>query len=123
MAIVDSGAVKSFEVIDALSRSTVLTGAPSYSASTSWSGNQRTALDFSSLTAPGKYQLVVDGDTAGAVTFVIKEDALSGLADAALKAFYYQRTGMPIEEKYAGKWHRPTAHPDTKVYVHPDAAA
>ncbi len=30
---------------------------------------------------------------------------------------------MPLEEKYAGKWHRSAGHPDTKVYVHPSAAS
>lgn len=44
------------------------------------------------------------------------------MADAALKSFYYQRTGMPIEATYAGRWSRPAGHPDDKVLVHPNAA-
>jgi endoglucanase len=30
---------------------------------------------------------------------------------------------VPLEEKYAGKWHRPAGHPDTAVLVHPSAAS
>ncbi len=45
------------------------------------------------------------------------------LGKAAIKAFYYQRAGMPIEEKYAGKWHRSSGHPDTIVFIHPSAAS
>ncbi|MDQ6761970.1 MAG: glycoside hydrolase family 9 protein [Bacteroidota bacterium] len=30
---------------------------------------------------------------------------------------------MPLEEKYAGKWHRAAGHPDTKVFIHPSAAS
>lgn len=30
---------------------------------------------------------------------------------------------MPLDEKYAGKWHRSAGHPDTAVYIHPSAAS
>lgn len=122
VAIVDSGAVKSFEVLDAVTRQSVLSGVPGGKASTPWSEEVRTSLDFSDLTTPGSYLLVVNGDTSAAMPFTVKANALSELADGALKALYYQRTAMPIEEKYAGKWSRPAAHPDTKVIVHPAAA-
>ena len=29
---------------------------------------------------------------------------------------------MPLQERYAGKWHRPAGHPDNAVLVHPSAA-
>jgi endoglucanase len=38
-----------------------------------------------------------------------------------LKAFYYQRSGEPIEAEYAGQWARPAGHLDTTVLVHPSA--
>jgi endoglucanase len=41
---------------------------------------------------------------------------------AGLKGYYYQRVSMPLEEKYAGKWHRSAGHPDTEVLIHPSAA-
>ena len=55
-------------------------------------------MDFSDITVPGRYLLLVNGDS---VAFEVKEKVLSPLADAALKSFYYQRTGMPIEATYA----------------------
>lgn len=60
---------------------------------------------------------MVNGDS---VAFEIKERVLSPLADAALKSFYYQRTGMPIEATYAGRWSRPAGHPIDKVLIHPN---
>ncbi|MDR1937328.1 MAG: glycoside hydrolase family 9 protein [Tannerellaceae bacterium] len=45
------------------------------------------------------------------------------MALAGLKAFYYQRASTPIEEKYAGQWHRPAGHPDDQVMIHPSAAS
>ena len=39
-----------------------------------------------------------------------------------IKAFYYNRSSIPLEEKYAGKWTREAGHPDTLVLVHSSAA-
>lgn len=119
IAVVNEGEVRRFTVIDAATGNPVYTGKPLYTASSAWSAKKRAVLDFSNVTAPGEYYLVVNTDT---VTFRITPRALSPLADAALKSFYYQRTAMPIEERYAGKWHRPVAHSDDKVLVHPSAA-
>lgn len=57
------------------------------------------------------------------VTFLIKDSILSPLADAALKSFYYQRTAMPIEEQYAGQWHRMAGHPENHVLIYPSCAS
>lgn len=120
VAVVDNQEVEAFVIRNAADGKEVLNGAPKSSAVCSWSGKKRTTLDFSQLTTPGKYLLEVNG---AAMPFEINERALSSLADAALKAFYYQRVSMPIEEKYAGKWNRPAGHPDDEVMVHPNAAS
>ena len=44
------------------------------------------------------------------------------VATAAIKAYYYQRSGVAIEEQYAGVYARPAGHLDTHVQVHPSAA-
>lgn len=119
VAVVDGGKVGSFTVTDAATGAEVLSGEASYTAVNSWSPKERTVLDFSSLTVPGTYVLTAGGRSA---RFEVKEAALASLADAALKSFYLQRTGMPIEEQYAGKWNRSAGHPDTCVLVHPSAA-
>ena len=119
VAVMDGGKVGSFTVTDAATGAEVLSGKASYTAVNSWSPKERTVLDFSSLTTPGTYMLNAGGRS---VQFEVKENALTALADAALKSFYLQRTGMPIEEQYAGKWNRPAGHPDTCVWIHPSAA-
>jgi endoglucanase len=77
--------------------------------------------DFSTFTKKGRYVIAT---TAGnSYPFDIKDDVANDVAIAALKAFYYQRVSMPLEEKYAGKWHRPAGHPDTAVLIHGSAAS
>lgn len=120
VAVVDSGKVEQFAVLEAATNKEVWTGEPQSTCVSEWSGKTRTTLDFSKIIAPGKYLLKVNG---ASVPFEVKENVLSPLAVAALKSFYYQRTGMPVEEQYAGKWNRPAGHPDDKVMVHPNAAS
>lgn len=87
-------------------------------ATSSWSGKEREIIDFSSVTVPGEYTLKA-GKTTQKVS--IRANALNDLAIASIKAFYLQRTGEPILEKYAGKYARPAAHMDTNVMIHPSA--
>lgn len=84
-----------------------------------FSGAPRSIIELPLTELDGKYQ-VIAGDMRK--TFEVKSGALRDVAKAALKAFYYQRTGVEIEAKYAGKWARPMGHPDTNVMVHPTAA-
>lgn len=89
-------------------------------ATSPWSGKEREIVDFSSVTEPGKYVLTAGKQTQN---ITIKPNAFSDLAVASIKAFYYQRTGEPILEKYVGKYARPAAHMDDKVMIHPSAAS
>ncbi len=80
----------------------------------------RQVVDFSTVKTPGTYTFVAGKEEQ---KVVIKENAFADVAKAAMKAFYLQRTGMPIEAKYAGAYARPAAHMDDKVVVHPSAAS
>ena len=80
----------------------------------------RQIVDFSSVKTPGTYTFVAGKEEQ---KIVIKDNAFADVAKAGMKAFYLQRTGMPIEEKYAGVYARPAAHPDNKVLVHETAAS
>ena len=80
------------------------------------------ALDFSDLKTVGTYQLVVDG-VGKSYPFKIKVKVLEPVVKSALKGFYFQRSGMSIEEKYAGKWARKEGHPDTAVFIHASAVS
>ena len=119
VAVANTAGVTDFTVVNAATGEEVLKGATAVTTSNTWSQTARSTMDFSSLVQPGTYWLLAGGDTA---TFEIKERPLAAVADAALKSFYYQRSGVAIEEEYAGQWNRPAGHPDTQVLVHPSAA-
>lgn len=91
-----------------------------YSAASPWSGKVRKIFDFSEITEPGKYIIKAGKERR---EIVISEKALSALADAALTAFYHQRTGMDLDPAIAGQWARKAGHPDTLVYIHASAAS
>ena len=78
--------------------------------------------DFSEFTKNGNYYLYIP-DVGNSYTFSINKNTNSAAAKAALKGFYYIRSDMPLEEQYAGKWHRPAGHPDTAVLVHSSAVS
>ena len=77
--------------------------------------------DFSSFKTPGSYVLYVPG-IGSSYIFEIGDAIHKDAAVAVLKGFYFQRSSIPLEEKFAGKWHRPAGHPDTAVLIHPSAA-
>ena len=89
-------------------------------ATSPWSGKTRTVVELPRLTAPGTYVVECNGEQ---VPFEVKDNALRSLTQGAIKAFYYQRTGVPIEAKYGGKWARPAGHADTKVLIHSSAVS
>ena len=83
------------------------------------SNKTRQKIDLSKANKPGKYTLIADNDT---IHFTVEENNLRSLSKVAIRSFYYQRTGIPILEKHAGKCNRASAHHDTLVYIHPNAA-
>ena len=74
VAVVNTGEVREFTIVDAATGNRVFSGKPGYIASSAWSDKSRTILDFSDITAPGNYFLMVNGDS---VAFEIKERVLS----------------------------------------------
>jgi endoglucanase len=85
------------------------------------SGTTRRA-DFSKWQKPGIYILYVKG-AGESQPLTISNSAQHAVALSSLKAFYYQRVSMPLEEKYAGRWARAAGHPDTAVLIHASAAS
>ena len=110
----------SFKVIDATTREWVMENKAGVNVVSPWNDKIRTQLDLSRITYPGEFILVVNNTE---VPFRVANQALKPLAQAAFKAFYYQRTGMSIEQPYAGMWSRPAAHNDNRVLVHASAAS
>lgn len=110
---------KTFTLKDSKGR-TVWKGKAVRTAVSPFSDKTRQIIDFSKVSKAGTYTL-----TAGKhkQQVIIAEKPYEEISVAAMKSYYLQRTGMPIEEKYAGKYARPAAHPDTNVQIHPSAAS
>jgi endoglucanase len=87
-----------------------------------YSGDSAAIADFSDLKQPGTYMIVVN-DTIVSYPFEISETPYLEVGKAAIKGLYYNRTSIPIDAKYGGKWARPASHPDTSVYIHASAAS
>jgi len=122
VVVSEEAAYKKFSIRNLETNKIILKGALSAPRSSSFSPKKTTVLIFSEIEAPGRYQIEIPS-IGKSEPFIIKEHLLQDIARAGLKAFYYQRTAMPIEEQYAGKWNRPDAHPDDKVMIHPSAAS
>jgi endoglucanase len=82
---------------------------------------QTRMADFSSLHEIGSFRIQIPGCCIS-YPFHIEENVHHPAAVAALKAFYFQRASMALDEMYAGKWSRAEGHPDTAVIVHASAA-
>ncbi|MDA3929840.1 MAG: glycoside hydrolase family 9 protein [Prolixibacteraceae bacterium] len=121
LAVVVNAKIDSFKVMNADLSEIVFKGEllPSkyYSASDE---NVRIA-DFTLMTEPGNYVLVIDGQ-GKSFPFEVSKDVLTNLAKATLKYYYFNRASMPIVSEFGGVWAREAGHPDTEVVVLPSAA-
>lgn len=100
-----------------LAGKTVLKLAAPYVYDWEYSGEEVQTFDISSLNEPGTYRLYRNGEFLGN-PIVVAPDVYEGVAKASLKWFYYQRAGMALEPRYAGKWARAAGHMDDKVIVY-----
>lgn len=73
--------------------------------------------DFTVLEKAGTYHVWIPA-LGRSCSFEIGNNIYADALRASLKAFYYQRSSIPIEEKYAGKWNRKAGHPDTSLLMH-----
>lgn len=119
--VTNSPAASKFYILTANQKDTVFSGNLSDEKQSAYSDTKTRIADFSKLTKSGSFIVYVPG-AGNSYPFKISNDVNRETAIATLKGFYYQRVSMPLEQKYAGKWHRPAGHPDTVVYIHPSAA-
>ena len=111
----------SFYVTSTNCRDTFYTGILGKEKQSAYSATKTRMADFSAITRSGSYVVFVPG-IGHSYVFEIDNDVMSPVAVSTIKGYYFQRASMPLEEKYAGKWHRSGGHPDNIVYVHPSAA-
>ena len=115
------GASGNVEIQDA-SGKTVLTVTPGAASFWDASGQNVQLVDFSKLTAEGKYTIKVGGQ-ALRQDLVIKNNTFADVYKAAIKWFYYQRASMALESQYAGKWARAAGHTTASVPLHNSAGS
>jgi len=90
------------------------------SSSTFWepSGEYLKTGDFSGVVDTGRYYIVVTG-TGRSYAFTIQDTLYKEAYRSCIKSYYYARASMEILPEHAGRYSRPTAHPDTLCYFHP----
>ncbi len=122
LAVVPDTAANSFEVVDAVSGSTVYRG--HLGAPAQWTASMQTVriADFSALSASGRYRIRVAGAPLSD-PFDVQVGAYRALGAAALKGFYFNRSGTALQARHAGIHARGAGHPDDKVLVHASAAS
>ncbi len=103
-------------------RDTVFTGNLSEEKGSQNSSTKTKLADFSPVKTKGSFVVLIPG-VGHSYVFNISDNANKEAAVSVLKGYYYQRASMPLEEKYAGKWHRSAGHPDNVVLIHPSAAS
>ncbi|WP_323521665.1 glycoside hydrolase family 9 protein [Mucilaginibacter sp. 10B2] len=119
-AIVTSADTGKFYLQTSLGQS-VFTGRLVLDTQPAFSGKQMAVANFTKFVTPGTYRIFIPL-MGYSYPFNIKPSIHKSVADATIKAFYYQRASLPLAEKYAGKWHRAAGHPDNKVLIHASAA-
>lgn len=102
-------------------RDTFFSGELSASRRSAYSNTITRLADFSPLKKHGSYVVLIPG-IGHSYVFRIANDVMQETAAATLKGFYFQRVSMPLEQSFAGKWHRSQGHPDDMVFVHQSAA-
>lgn len=120
--VVVSNDLTNFSVVDQVTKVEVFKGKLNQKKASRNSSLQTQTADFSALTKAGNYVLKVEGLSEPSYAFSIRERVGLSAAKSSLKAFYYQRVSMPLEERYAGKWQRPAGHRDDKILIHGSAA-
>lgn len=123
-ATVDANATS--VVITNENNDTVWTGVPAVTLTNPISGKRCQIVNFSALEEEGEYQMILNNpgisDTPITQKFIIKNHPYKELTRKALRAFYYQRASMPIDEPFAEGFARKAGHPDDHVLVHASAA-
>jgi hypothetical protein len=103
-----------YELVDAISGETVLSGSPSAwngGAVDASSGDRASWFDFSSVTAPSFYYVLdVDAGVRSAV-FRVASDVYREVLRHALRTFFYQRAGVDKLAEHAGEaWADSASH-------------
>lgn len=103
------GGSGSFRLVDAASGEAVWQGEMGQANWDESSGGMVSRGDFSSWQQPGTYRIETSEEQSS-YPFVISEDVYEAAHSALLKAFYFFRCGMELEEEDAGPWTHGACH-------------
>lgn len=121
IAIILTGKESSF-LLQTVNKHTVFKGRLKKSLKAGFAGNYTFIADFSAYQKPGNYILNVPG-IGNSYPFTISGSVHKNVAEASIKAYYFIRASILLQEKFAGKWRRAEGHPDDKVLIHSSAAS
>jgi endoglucanase len=114
--VVLQGAGGGFRLVDDEDGNTVWSGTSGPVIRDAASGAALYRGEFSVWSKPGRYRIMTD-DGRSTEPFHIANEVYSGVHRALLKAFYYFRCGMELEERFAGPWTHKSCHLDSaRVY-------
>ena len=122
---------KTFQVVNAANGEVIHSGTLSNAVSDAVSGEMVHIINFNEVTAPGEYFIRIpeaglnaaarsprdiaeglDTNTIESVIFKIEQNAYEDLLTDLIRYFYFQRQGLDLEAKYAGKFARENLHPN-----------
>ncbi|MBQ4889581.1 glycoside hydrolase family 9 protein [Shewanella sp. MMG014] len=121
-AVVPETDADNFSVIERHTGKTVFQGKLSEAKTWEASGDNVKLAHFDEVTQQGEYFIKVDS-IPQSLPFTISDERYNKPLTAAIKAYFYNRSGAVIQKEFAGQYARPAAHPDTIVYVHESAAS
>ncbi|MCR8658805.1 glycoside hydrolase family 9 protein [Paenibacillus endoradicis] len=105
-----------FYVVDLYSNEKIFQGTTTDAKYDDASGMVVSTAEFSSCQLPGTYYIELEQEVKS-YPFIIGNDVYHDVHRALLKAFYYLRCGVELEEQYAGVWKHGTCH-ISLVHIH-----
>ncbi|HWA00573.1 MAG TPA: glycoside hydrolase family 9 protein [Caulobacterales bacterium] len=94
-----------YQVVDAMTHAVIFTGAPTAwnaGATDASSGDRVWWFDFSSVTAPGAYEILDVDRNVRSARFEIGDSVYRPIMTQAMRMFYYQRAGLAKDAAHAG---------------------
>lgn len=112
--LIVNGKSSDFKVVNMDSKKIVFAGQIKKGKMDAVSGDDLYYGDFSTLVTPGSYCIVIS-ELGASYPFQISDNIYKDVKDGLLKALYYQRCGIKLEEKFAGVWKHDACHTDQGI--------
>lgn len=116
--LLDHEDLHEFLILDSQSNEAVFQGTIGDKSFVNLAGESTRIIDFTEFEKEGEFILSING-LGTSYPFEVKSDIYEELANASIKAFYYQRASIDILPEFAGDWSRKGGHPDDVIYFHP----